>query len=84
MKVKVIYQLHKRGAQYARKRVHRTYDYTYSWYDNGDSNVVMDGWKNYIHVKQRDMMDKNIVIGLPVVYKISDLYYEGPIDLYND
>ena len=29
-------------------------------------------------------MDKNIVIGLPVVYKISDLYYEGPIDLYND
>lgn len=25
-----------------------------------------------------------MVIGLPVVYKISDLYCEEPIDLYND
>ena len=31
-----------------------------------------------------DMMDKNVVIGLPVVYKISDLYCEELIDLYND
>ena len=44
----------------------------------------MDGWKNHIHVKWREMIGKNVVIGLPVVYKISDLYCEKPIDLYND
>lgn len=29
-------------------------------------------------------MDKNVVIGLPVVYKMSDLYCEEPIDLYTE
>jgi len=40
--------------------------------------------ENHIHAKWRDMMDKNVVIGLPVVYKISDLYCEESIDLYTE